>query len=81
MPTFIVSMQPNVNDGRRKTTKLTADEVVRRWDNDSKEHYLVFTNIVDEDNQGEIEEKVAEFRGFESWILEDVAVQGPRPAE
>lgn len=74
MATFIVSMPANSHDGRRKTTKLTADEVLRKGD------WLSFTRV-SEDKDGELEETVAEFCGAESWLMEEVSIQGPRPAE
>lgn len=75
MPTFVVSMQPNVSDGRRKTTKITADEVARKGD------WVTFSKVTGEDPEFEHVEVVAEFHTPESWILEEVAIQGPRPTE
>lgn len=67
MTTFIVSMPPNSADGRRKTTKLEADDVQREGD------WVTFTKDVTEvDSVGEEDEIVAEFYRPESWMMDGV---------
>lgn len=74
MTTFIVSMPPNPSDGRRKTTKVNADSVVREVVREDT--WLVFTREAARDE----DEVVAEFVNAESWVMEDV-VRSPAAPE
>jgi hypothetical protein len=68
MSTFIVGMLPNA-DGRRKTTKLTADDVNRDGE------WIRFYLDPPEDEPDGAQELVAEFRNAEFWMDEDATMR------
>lgn len=64
--TYIISMPPNAADGRRKTTKVAADDLVEEWVHG---HWtLTFIKGARGD-----EEEIAKFVDPESWMVEGAA--------